>query len=99
MLFRSDRIDGSASAPPSGATADKAAFGVLPHEEDLHNDLLVAKENTVARIAVAAPVIAESAPVLSVAPAPIAEEVKAAMAALQAANESVKEVVENPDGA
>ena len=37
--------------------------------------------------------VAENSPVLSSAPAPIADEVKAAVAAVQAANESVKETL------
>ncbi len=89
--IQEDRIDGGASIRRSGIPA---ATGMLPHEEDLQNDLLDAKESTVAPIADAAPVIAENTPVLSSAPAPIADEVKAAVAAVQAANESVKEVID-----
>jgi chromosome segregation protein len=78
-----DRIDGAATLRSD----------VRPHEEELHNDLLVAKEQTVAPIADATPVVAGSAPTLSATPAPIADEVKAAVEAAQAANESVKETV------
>ncbi len=79
-----DRIDGAAS--------------VKPHEEDLHNDLLAEKEQKIAPITDAAPVVAENAPALSAAPAPIADEVKAAVEAVQAANESVQKVIEPPAG-
>jgi hypothetical protein len=82
--FQEDRIDG-------GATVRNE---LRPHEEELHNDLLVAKEQTVAPIADATPLVAENAPVLSSAPAPIADEVKAAVDAVQAANESVNEVID-----
>jgi len=69
---------------------DIIAAGPRPHEEDLRNDLLVDKESTVAAIAEAPAMVAESAPVLSSAPAPIADEVKAAVAAVAAANESAQ---------
>jgi len=82
--FQEDRIDG-------GATVRNE---LRPHEEELHNDLLVAKEQTVAPIADATPLVAENAPVLSSAPAPIADEVKAAVDAVQAANQSVNEVID-----
>ncbi|MCG3146764.1 MAG: Chromosome partition protein Smc [Verrucomicrobiae bacterium] len=78
-----DRIDGAAAVRPD----------LRPHEEELHNDLLVAKESTVAAIPDAPPVVAENAPTLSSAAAPIADEVKAAVAAVQAVNESVKETL------
>jgi chromosome segregation protein len=79
-----DRIDGAASV-----TSD-----LRPHEEDLRNDLLVQKEQTVAPInEVAAPVVAEVAPALSAAPAPIADEVKAVVAAVTVVNESAKSIV------
>jgi chromosome segregation protein len=78
-----DRIDGAASL-----RAD-----LKPHEEELHNDLLKAKEATIAEIADAPPVVAEVAPTLSAAPAPIADEVKAAVAAVQAINETVRETL------
>lgn len=89
-----DRIDGSAFAPSDGASADKAAYGLRPHEEELRNDLLAEKEEKVAPVADAPAVQAETAPVLSAAPAPIADEVKAAVEAAKAANESVKEIIE-----
>lgn len=78
-----DRIDGAASIRSD----------LRPHEEELRNDLLVAKEATVAAIPDAPPVVAEVAPTLSAAPAPIADEVKAAVAAVQAVNASVQETV------
>jgi chromosome segregation protein len=82
--LQEERIDGAAAA----------RHDLRPHEEELHNDLLVAKESTLAPIAEVAPVVAEIAPVLSAAPAPIADEVKAAVEAVKAANESVKEIIE-----
>lgn len=78
-----ERIDGAA----------EVRTDLRPHEEELRNDLLVAKEATVAAIADAPPVVAESTPALSSAPAPIAEEVQAAVAAVQAVNETVKETL------
>jgi chromosome segregation protein len=91
-----ERIDGSASAPESlGATADKAAYGLPPHEEELHNDLLVEKEQTMAPIAETAPVIAENEPTLGQpAPDDIKAEVQAAIAAAAEASESVEQTVE-----
>jgi len=65
----------------------------LPHEEELRNDLLVAKEQTVAPIEEAAPVMSEIAPTLDNTPVPMADEVKAAVAAAVEAAESVKETV------
>jgi chromosome segregation protein len=79
-----DRIDGAATVTPD----------LRPHEEELRNDLLEQKEQTVEPInEAAAPVVAEVAPALSVAPAPIADEVKAVVAAVTAVNESAKTVV------
>jgi len=66
------------------------AAGPRPHEEELRNDLLSDKESTVAAIADAPAVVAENAPVLSSVPAPIADEVKAVVAAVSAANESAQ---------
>ena len=66
------------------------AAGPRPHEEELRNDLLSDKESTVAAIADAPAVVAENAPVLSSVPASIADEVKAAVAAVSAANESAQ---------
>ena len=80
-----ERIDASAGA------ADPR-----PHEEELRNDLLSDKESTVAAIADGPAVIAESAPVLSSAPAPIAEDVQAAVAAMAAANESAANATAEP---
>ena len=89
-----DRIDGSASAPQK-ATADKAAFGPLPHEEELQNDLLVQKEQTIAPIADAAPVMAQAEPTFGQsAPDDIKAEVQAAIAAAVQVTESVKQTVE-----
>src|SRR5207249_812779 len=81
-----DRIDGAASL----------AADLRPHEEPLTNDLLSHKEQTVAPIMDTTPIFGENAPTLSSAPAPIADEVKAAVEAVRAANESVKESIE-PD--
>jgi hypothetical protein len=78
-----------------GATADKAAYGLPPHEEELHNDLLVEKEQTMAPIAETAPVIAENEPTLGQpAPDDIKAEVQAAIAAAAEASESVEQTVE-----
>ena len=79
-----DRIDGAASL----------AADLRPHEEPLTNDLLSHKEQTVAPIMNTTPIFSENAPILSSAPAPIADEVKAAVEAVQAANESVNEVID-----
>jgi chromosome segregation protein len=91
-----ERIDGSASAPePLGATADKAAYGLRPHEEELHNDLLVDKEQTMAPIAETAPVFAETEATLGQpAPDDIKAEVQAAIAAATEVTDSVKQTVE-----
>jgi len=78
-----DRIDGAA----------EVRSDLRPHEEELHNDLLVQKESTVNAIPDAPSVIAENAPTISSAAAPIADEVQAAVAAVQAVNESVKETL------
>jgi chromosome segregation protein len=90
-----DRIDGSAFAPQaSGAASDKAAFGQLRHEEELHNDLLDEKERTLAPVADAAPVIAEAEPTLGQsAPDHIKAEVQAAIAAATEVSESVEQTV------
>jgi chromosome segregation protein len=89
-----DRIDGSASVPQA-ASADKDAFGVLPHEEELHNDLLEQKEQMLAPIAETAPVIVENEPTLGQpAPDDIKAEVQAAVAAAAEASESVEQTVE-----
>jgi chromosome segregation protein len=77
-----DRIDGAAT--------------LRPHEEELHNDLLAEKEQTIAPITDAPPIVAETTPKLSAAPAPIADEVKAAVEAVKAANESVQKLIEQP---
>jgi chromosome segregation protein len=81
--LQEDRIDGAATV----------AVNLKPHEEDLRNDLLADKEQTVAPIAETASVVVETLPALSTAPAPIADEVKAAVAAIQAANDSVQETL------
>jgi chromosome segregation protein len=92
-----DRIDGSASAPDSLETpADKDAYGLRPHEEELHNDLLAEKEQTVAPIAETAPVFAETEATLGQpAPDDIKAEVQAAIAAATEVTESVKQTVED----
>jgi chromosome segregation protein len=78
-----DRIDGAAAVRTD----------VRPHEEELRNDLLIAKESTIAAIPDAPPVVAEVTPTLSAAPAPIADEVQAVVAAVQAANATVQETL------
>jgi chromosome segregation protein len=75
-----ERIDGAAVI----------AAGPRPHEEELRNDLLVAKESTIGQIADATPVIAETQPML-VDPAP---EVVAMKAEVQAAVSEALETVE-----
>ncbi|MEI6083566.1 MAG: chromosome segregation protein SMC [Verrucomicrobiota bacterium] len=81
--IQEDRIDGAAAVRTD----------LRPHEEELHNELLVQKESTVAAIPDAPPVVAENAPTLSSAAAPIADEVTAAVAAVQAVNAAVHESV------
>jgi chromosome segregation protein len=79
-----ERIDGAAAV-----AADRR-----PHEEELHNDLLVEKEQTLTPIADAAPVIAETEPALGQpAPDDIKAEVRAAIAAATEASESVENTV------
>lgn len=82
-----DRIDGAAVI----------AAGPRPHEEELRNDLLVAKESTIAQIADATPVIAETAPMLAT-PAPEAEaiqaEVRAAVDGAVAAGEAAEQTAD-----
>jgi chromosome segregation protein len=84
-----ERIDGAAVI----------AAGPRPHEEELRNDLLVAKESTIAQIADARPVIAETAPMLAT-PAPEAEamhaEVRAAVADAVAVGEAVVAATTEP---
>ncbi|MGA2138045.1 MAG: chromosome segregation protein SMC [Verrucomicrobiia bacterium] len=80
-----DRIDGAAAV-----AADRR-----PHEEELHNDLLVEKEQTLTPIADDAPVIAETEPALGQpAPDDIKAEVRAAIAAATEASESVENTVD-----
>jgi len=69
------------------------AAGPRPHEEEIRNDLLTEKESTVAAVADAPQVVAENAPVLSSAPAPIADEMKAVVAAVNSVNESAQSAV------
>jgi len=92
-----ERIDGSASAPvESEAATDKDAYGLRPHEEELHNDLLVEKEQLIAPIAETAPVFAETEATLGQpAPDDIKAEVQAAIAAASEVTESVKQTVED----
>ncbi len=79
-----ERIDGAAVV----------AADLKPHEEELRNDLLVQKEQALAPIANAAPVIAESEPALGQpAPDDIKAEVQAAIAAATEASESVENTV------
>ena len=87
-----ERIDGAASVRESDAPV---ASGLRPHEEELHNDLLVEKEQTMAPIVETAPVFAEAEPTLGQpAPDDIKAEVQAAVAAAAEASESVKQTVE-----
>jgi ABC-type multidrug transport system ATPase subunit len=80
-----ERIDGSASL-----AADRR-----PHEEELHNDLLENKEQTVAPIADAVPVLVEAVPALGQpAPDDLKAEVQAAIANAVEAGESSKSTVE-----
>ncbi len=89
-----DRIDGSASAPNTlGATADKAAFGALPHEEPLTNDLLSQKEQQVAPITDTTPIAAPEPTLGQPAPDHIKAEVEAAVAAAEEVSESVDQTV------
>jgi len=94
-----DRIDGGAVAHPDAVRrspdADVGATGLRPHEEDLHNDLLVQKEQSIAPIADAAPVMVANEPTLGQpAPADLKAEVQAAIAAAVEVTESVKQTVE-----
>jgi chromosome segregation protein len=89
-----ERIDGSASAPTDGAVADKAAFGTLPHEEPLSNDLLRDKEQTVAPITDMAPIEAPEPTLGQPAPEALKAEVQAAVAAAVEVAESVQKSVE-----
>jgi chromosome segregation protein len=80
-----ERIDGAAVLKSN----------MRPHEEELHNDLLVDKEQTVAPIADAAPVFAEAEPTFGQsAPDHIKAEVQAAIAVAVEASESVGQAVE-----
>ena len=89
-----DRIDGAAVPADSHSPADKSAFGLLPHEEDLRNDLLVAKEQTVAPIPEAPAAVAETVPTLNnAAPADLKAEVQAAVAAATEVTNSVAATV------
>jgi hypothetical protein len=77
-----ERIDGAAAV----------AADLRPHEEDLHNDLLENKEQTVAPIADAAPVLVEAVPALGQpAPDDIKAEVQAAIASAVEAGESAEQ--------
>jgi len=75
------------------------ATGTRPHEEPIHNDLLRAKEATLAPITDTTPVVAEQAPTLA-APPPEAEalkaEVQAAVSAAVEAVETVQKTVAEP---
>jgi chromosome segregation protein len=76
-----ERIDGGAVL----------AADLRPHEEELHNDLLMNKEQTVAPIAEAAPVLVEAGPALGQpAPDELKAEVQAAIALAVEAGESSK---------
>jgi chromosome segregation protein len=80
-----DRIDGAAD--------------VRPHEEPIRNDLLLAKEETVAAITNTTPVVAEQAPTLAPPPAEaeaLKAEVQAAVANAVAVGEQSKEAALEP---
>ena len=80
--LQEERIDGAATL----------AADLRPHEEDLHNDLLENKEQTVAPIADAAPVLVEAVPALGQpAPDDLKAEVQAAIASAVEAGESSKQ--------
>jgi chromosome segregation protein len=87
-----DRIDGSASAPTDEA-ADKEAFGTLPHEEPLRNELLAEKEQTVAPIIDTTPIAAPEPMLGQPAPESLKAEVQAAVAAAVEITESVNQTV------
>lgn len=73
---------------------DVIAAGPRPHEEELRNDLLDQKEATVAPVADAPSVIAETAPTFGqAAPDEIKAEVQAAVAEAVSAGESAKQAV------
>jgi hypothetical protein len=80
-----ERIDGAAALKSH----------MRPHEEELHNDLLADKEQTLAPIAETAPVMSQAEPTLGQpAPDDIKAEVQAAIAAASEVTESVKQTVE-----
>ncbi len=92
--MQEDRIDGSAIDSGGSDIPVAKNLDVRPHEEDLHNDLLTAKEQTVAPIVEAPPVVAEQAPTLGQpAPEDLKAEVQAAVAAVNAVNETVEQNV------
>ncbi len=92
--IQEERIDGAASAQQS-ASSDREPYGLRPHEEELHNDLLEQREQTIAPIAETTPIIAENEPTLGqAAPTDIKAEVRAAVAAAAEASESVDQTVE-----
>jgi chromosome segregation protein len=92
-----ERIDGSASAPTDGVTADKAVFGTLPHEEPLHNELLSEKEQTVTPITDTTPIDAPEPALGQPAPESLKAEVQAAVATAVEVSESVKQTVAEAD--
>ena len=76
------------------------AADLRPHEEELHNDLLVNKEQTVAPIVDAAPVLVEAEAALGQpAPDDLKAEVQAAVALAVEAGESSKNTMETPSTA
>ena len=80
-----ERLDGAAVL----------STNLRPHEEELHNDLLEDKEQTVAPIADAAPVLVEAVPALGQpAPDELKAEVQAAIANAVEAGESVNDTVQ-----
>jgi chromosome segregation protein len=86
-----DRIDHAQSVMDGAAVAQD---DLRPHEEELRNDLLTAKEQTVAPLAEARPIVAEQVPALGQpAPADLKAEVQATVAAVAAVNESVEQKV------
>lgn len=84
-----DRIDGAATLKEDGSTLRAE----LSHEDDLHNDLLKVKEQSVAPIQNLAPIEAPEPIVSSAPPPPDASEVQEAIAHIKALNDDIKEVL------
>ncbi len=87
-----DRIDGAATLAARGSDIPMAA-GLRPHEEDLHNDLLKDKEQTVAPVLDTTPIFAPEQASGQPAHDSLKAEVQAAVAAAMEVTESVKQTV------